>query len=297
MILGLMFTVIPLAKYSQKAALVLFSVFVLLGCKDSLMHDNKVIEMNNTLPPISEDVRQALQIIKEHCFLFGHHSVGENILDGMRTLAKETGVDLKIKKTDAVSLSAKINLVDFSPGKNTNPKSKIDGFVEQIVELNKEFIPELAFLKFCYIDFPPEVNVRDLMEYYKEKMEILKKLNQEIKFAHFTVPLTIRPTGLKSRIKRLLGLQVWGDASNISRATFNNLLFETFPEGPIFDLARIESTRLDGSRAEFTHKGNVYYYLAPELTNDGGHLNALGRRVVASELTLFLANTLKTQQP
>lgn len=284
-------------RYLYKVLSVLALIVLLTGCNDTPKHNNKVIKMNHKIPPISEDTRQALYKIKEHSFLFGHHSVGENILDGLRTIAKETGVNLKITKLDNLSLTDKINFVDFSPGKNTNPKSKIDDFVKQIKKLNNEFTPDVAFLKFCYIDFPPDANVEDLLAYYKEKMAILKKEKPEITFVHFTVPLTKRPNDFKSRIKRLLGLQVWGDASNVSRVRFNNLLYKTFPEDPIFDIAGIESTRLDGNRAEFTHEGKTYYSLAPEYTNDGGHLNTLGQNVTASELVVFLANTLKTKKP
>lgn len=275
---------------------VAFAVF-LFGCNDSPRHDNKAIEMNDTTLPISEEVKQAIQKIKNHRILFAHHSVGENILDGLKTLAKKTGVDLKIEQIDTVPLTANSKFVDFSPGQNTNPKSKIDAFAEQIKNLNSDFIPEIAFLKFCYIDFSPDTNVKEILAYYKENKETLKKRKPEITFVHVTVPLTTQPNDFKSSIKRLLGMQVWEDASNISRTEFNDLLHKTFPEDPIFNIARIESTRSDGSRTEFTHNGKTYYSLAPEYTYDGGHLNTLGKHVTASELVVFLANTLKTKKP
>jgi len=60
--------------------------------------------------------------------------------------------------------------------------------------------------------------------------------------------------------------------------------------GNLFDIAEIESTLPDGSKVTYDYMGNTYYALAPQYTNDGGHLNEAGRRiVVAQQLLLFLA--------
>ena len=283
-------TTTPIKSLCSLVISIAFTVF-LFGCNDSPKHDNKVLKMNGKTPDISKEVRQAIQKIKDHRILFAHHSVGDNILDGLKTLTDETGVDLKIAKIGTASLTANSKFVDFSPGQNRDPKSKVDGFAEQVKKLNTDFVPELAFLKFCYIDFSTDTDVEELFAYYKKNIEILKKQKPYITLAHVTVPLTTRSITLKAKVKRILGLQVWGDA-NVSRAKFNELLLKTFPEDPIFDIARIESTRPDGNRENFTHKGGTYYSLAPEYTNDGGHLNTFGRRIIASELAVFLANTI-----
>jgi lysophospholipase L1-like esterase len=59
---------------------------------------------------------------------------------------------------------------------------------------------------------------------------------------------------------------------------------------PVFDLARIESTRPDGTRETFTQDGKTYYALVPAYTKDGGHLNKLGRKKVAEQLLLLLVS-------
>ena len=283
-------------KSWTKIILLYFVQFFLLSCDDPLIYKDKESKMNKYVPPISEDVLLALHKITQYRFLFAHHSVGENILDGMREITKETGYDFQIAGIDIALSEDKINLAEFSPGKNRDPKSKIDSFTEQVKQLNNGFVPNVALLKFCFVDFTPDANMDELMAYYKEKLETLQKNNPKVIFAHCTVPLTIWPTDFKSRIKRLLGLQVWGDASNITRGRFNDLLYETFSQDPIFDIARIESTQLDGTRIQFTHKGREYYCLSPEYTNDDGHLNSLGRRIVASEFTVFLKNALETKK-
>lgn len=267
---------------------VFFFLVIFVGCEGLLYNNNKVDAMDDAVFPVTEDVRKVLLHKSDYRVLFGHHSVGGNILDGLRAIALETGADYKIANLDTGRALSEVRIAEFNPGRNADPKSKIDGFVEQLINLPADFVPDAAFFKFCYVDFKPDTNIDELMAYYKEKMDVLKNRYPQIRFFHCTVPLTIWSTGLKSRIKRLFGIQVWSDASNISRTRFNNLLRETYPEGDVFDLARIESTRQDGTRTEFIYKGGTYPSLVPEYTNDGGHLNFLGGRIAATELVIFL---------
>jgi len=58
---------------------------------------------------------------------------------------------------------------------------------------------------------------------------------------------------------------------------------------PFFDLAKLESTFPNGSQSTFTKDGNIYAALVPDYTNDGGHLNEKGRRIVAEHLLVYLA--------
>jgi lysophospholipase L1-like esterase len=93
---------------------------------------------------------------------------------------------------------------------------------------------------------------------------------------------------MRAWIKNLLGREMNWD--NIKRNQFNELAAREFGNGPLLDLARIESTRLDGSRQSFTRGGTGHYAMVPEYTSDGGHLSPLGRKLVARQLLLLLAN-------
>ena len=42
--------------------------------------------------------------------------------------------------------------IDSTGGKNAYPKSKVDSFAAQIKELNNELVPDVAFMKFCFVD-------------------------------------------------------------------------------------------------------------------------------------------------
>jgi lysophospholipase L1-like esterase len=59
--------------------------------------------------------------------------------------------------------------------------------------------------------------------------------------------------------------------------------------GKLFDLALVEATRPDGQRQVVEWKGRAVEAMTPAYTDDGGHLNAEGRRRVASALVTFLA--------
>ena len=270
-------------------------LFLMVGCDKSHNPDNKAIVMNSKNKLISEKTRKDLMNIKGKRIYFMHHSVGKNILSGLKTLSSESGVSLNIVYLKNQPTSSEKVFVSTTGGKNTQPKSKIDSFTTQIKELNNDMVPDIAFMKFCYVDFNPNTNVNEIFSYYKQKMETLKNERRNIKFAHLTVPLTARTNSIKDRINRFLGRQVWGDTSNVKRAEFNKLLLEAFSQDPIFDIARIESTFPNGSRSSFVQNGKTYYSLVTDYTYDGGHLNTIGQRHAAIKIAQFLAEIPKTK--
>jgi hypothetical protein len=108
---------------------------------------------------------------------------------------------------------------------------------------------------------------------------------------HSTVPLTAdqQPASFKDSVKNTLR-KLAGRDPNVKRNRFNQLLKQTYGgKDPIFDIAEIESTHSDGSRSYFSRAGQKIYTLAPEFTEDGGHLNEAGRRRGAQQLLALLA--------
>jgi hypothetical protein len=126
-------------------------------------------------------------------------------------------------------------------------------------------------------------------------MRQLKRKYPGVKFIHFTVPLLRQPEkSFKSTIKKLLGRSGDGffdNSHNIARNRYNDLLRSAY-EGkePIFDLARLEAVSPEKNLCFFDDKGTRIMILCPEYTDDGGHLNSIGRRYVAEQLLVFLAN-------
>ncbi len=129
-------------------------------------------------------------------------------------------------------------------------------------------------------------------------MEQLIQLYPKTTFIHLTAPIVSQKidiiTGLKNMIKRIIGKPVNEIyRNNIKRSQFNELMIETY-EGkePLFDLARVESTLIDGKRQYHELDGDIYYSMITEYTDDGGHLNEIGRKIVAEQFIIFLTDLL-----
>jgi hypothetical protein len=125
-------------------------------------------------------------------------------------------------------------------------------------------------------------------------MALLKVDYPNTTFVHFTVPLLRKAKpSLKIWIEKILGKkkEYFDNAHNVKRNKFNDLLRKVYDgKEPLFDIAKIESTYMDGKRETFEANGKTHYSLVPEYTDDGGHLNETGRKKVAEQLLIFLAN-------
>jgi hypothetical protein len=221
-------------------------------------------------------------------------SVGTDILAGIKQLDAEIagGGRLRPVSLQEAVASEGPALIDVSGGRNGEPRTKIDFFATTI-RGGARLKPNLAFMKFCYVDFNPRTDIDDLFGYYRNTLEGLKREHPEIRFAHVTVPLMEQPTGLKWRLYRLIGREVWEDAANVKRAQFNQRLQESFGSDPVFDIARVEATTPDGRLTTFEQDGRSYLSLYPGYTEDGGHLNTAGQRAAGTAAIRFLAEGLK----
>ena len=234
-----------------------------------------------------------LATVRQGRILFSHMSVGADILAGIKRLDAENagGKSLRLVSLQEAVASGGPVLIDVSGGRNGEPRTKIDFFAATI-RGEARLKPNLAFMKLCYVDFNPRTDVDELFNYYRSTVASLKKEHPEIRFAHVTVPLMEQPTGLKWRIYRLIGREVWEDAANVKRAQFNQRLQENFRSDPVFDIARVEATAPDGRLTTFEQGGRSYLSLYPGYTEDGGHLNATGQRVAGVAAIRFLAEGL-----
>lgn len=258
---------------------------ILFACTGDRMKTDKT-----TLPSIMDVPAGLWQNLSLKKIYFGHQSVGFNIIDGIKDIMKENH-QIKLNIIETINPSD-LNSPAFthSPvGRNMNPKSKSDAFAGLINERLGNKV-DIAFFKFCYVDIVPETNVSKLFEEYESTMSSLRAKYPRIVFVHFTVPVTTLQSGPKALMKKIIGRPVGGYEDNIKREEFNEKLRKRYAgKEPVFDLAFIESTNEAGSRVTFTHKGKTGYILAFEYTNDGGHLNDRGRKIVAEQLLIFLS--------
>ena len=264
-------------------------------CKDSKMPEPPVPAKHAELLPES-----SIQRLSRQTVFFGHQSVGYNILDGIRDIARDyPSLTLNISETsDPASLRAPM-LAHSRIGRNGQPLTKLDDFAN--LWRRREQSTDVAFMKFCYVDFTDQTDVGDLVRRYADTFAGLRQSSPGTTFIHVTAPLTaprnVLMTAAKNVIKRLIGRPGANYRPNVKQAEFNDLLRRTYlGKEPVFDLAAIESTRADGTRVMSRESGTAVYSLAPEYTFDGGHLNERGRRIVAFDLLRFLA-TLPEKAP
>lgn len=219
------------------------------------------------------------ELAKKRIF-FGHQSVGFNIVGGMeRNLMQDSLASFKIVKSK--------NLADFtSPafyhapiGINVDPRSKIDEFVA-LMDGGLGDKVDVAGFKFCYADIRVSTNIEELFDFYRNRMDYLSKKYPGVVFMHYTIPLTVKPKGLKGIIKIL------AYDHNINREKFNQLLRKTYNKDLVFDLAQYESSWPDGRINTYS---NNRMALIDDYSDDGEHLNDKASAYISEQLLVFLS--------
>jgi len=272
---------------NNKSIIILaFFLTFLISCNGGEMPKETI-----KFPSIKDVPASKWENLSQKKIYFGHQSVGFNIIDGIKDLMKENpNIKLNIVET-ADQSDFKVGLFAHSRvGKNVDPKSKIDEFVTFINDGIGEKA-DAAALKFCYVDIRADTDTKNVFTDYSNSISLIRNKYPNLTIIHFTTPLTQRQTGIKAVIKKLIGRPIGGVDDNVKRNEYNEMLRKEY-EGkePILDIAKIESTFPDGTRCSFAKDGKTYYSMVPEYTYDGGHLNELGRKKVAEQLLILLAN-------
>jgi hypothetical protein len=225
---------------------------------------------------------------------FGHQSVGYNVIDGIKDIINERDyIKLNIVETCESAAFDRPVFAHSRVGINTKPFSKIEHFKE-IMDSGVGSKADIAFFKFCYVDIMRDSDPREIFDGYKIAIEELKGRYPETKFLHITVPIRSAPKGikrnLKQSVKSLIGEPGFLE-DNMMRRSFNELLRKTYSKTkPFFDLALIESLNMGGFGCYVLKGKEKVNVMASEYTEDGGHLNSLGRRKVAEQLLIRLAD-------
>jgi len=222
---------------------------------------------------------------------FGHQSVGANIMQGVADLvAADPRLALRVLGPGEIGPASGGFFAHGQVGANGAPSSKTDDFAKQMAEGLGSRV-DIAFHKYCYIDFPEGTDPEKIFGHYRDTMARLRTQYPAVTFVHVTVPVTVVQTGPKAVVKRMLGRAPGGYADNIRREQFNALMRREYAERePLFDLAAIESTDAEGTQQRFEFNGQSGLALFPPYASDGRHLGELGRRRVAEELLVLLAS-------
>lgn len=222
---------------------------------------------------------------------FGHQSVGADIIAGMSAIGSaRPEIALRIVEAAVSEIPASPGIYHARIGSNRDPASKAAAFAAAVEAAR----PDIALFKYCYVDVGTDTDAESLFEAYRRTMSALRTRVPATLFCHVTVPLTTQETW-KGVLRARLGRRATQGDANMVRARYNRLLLDAFAgKEPVFDLARLESTRPDGSRVFFRRNGAHVYGLDPAYTPDGGHLNDAGRQRVAAEFLAFLAGVARS---
>ena len=272
--------------------MVLLMVSVLLAGAQACER-NDMNEQANQIKSSPQKAEISWQKLSGHKIYFGHQSVGNNLLDGVRDIMKENpSATLRIIETDGHSDITAGTLAHSSVGKNNDPVSKIEDFRDKIDNGLGDNV-DIAFFKFCFVDIDSRTDVNGFFEKYRATLAELKARYPETTFAHCTIPLLRKEEkSLKNWVKGLLGKEggFFDNRHNRARNEFNELLINEYQgKEPVFDLAGVTSTHSDGSRETFAIGASKYFALVPGYTDDGGHLNLTGRKIAAEQFLVFLS--------
>ncbi|HTP28519.1 MAG TPA: hypothetical protein VMK12_23035 [Anaeromyxobacteraceae bacterium] len=234
-----------------------------------------------------EEVTRDLTRLSRKRILFGHQSVGANILAGVQDLTVGSSPQLRVVEMKSATDLTPGTLAHVFVAENGHPLKKLASFERALAEAGTA--PDIALMKFCYVDVSSKTDVNALFARYEETMGRLRARYPKTIFVHVTMPLTIVQHGAKAWVKDLMGRST-GVAENARREDFNARLRRTYDgKEPIFDLARIESTRPDGSAEVSKWNGQDVPGLVSAYASDSGHLNERGRVVAARGLIGVLA--------
>jgi hypothetical protein len=279
-------------RIARHAVFGVAAAILLTSCTEGEM--NERYDASSGSAPAVVDVRSAIASLASARIYFGHQSVGANIIEGLRALEAETatGPKLTIEHTRDLDAAPATGLIEFYIGENGHPDSKVRDFAS-VIDQAKVRVPAIAMFKYCFLDITPQTDVAKLFTAHRDSVRAMQRRHPELVFVHVTSPLTTVETGPKLLVKRLLQKPTARETDR-KRNEFNALLRREFAGEPIFDLARVESTHPAGSRSYFRDGADTVYTLAAELTDDGGHLNAIGERLAATELLSVLARAATT---
>ena len=243
---------------------------------------------------ISSDPKSDLQTLSAARVYFGHQSVGNDVLKGLEELATAEGVRLRIVEAPSGVEDDLPGIVHARVGRNREPQTKCDAFGQFLTrQVDRKW--DAAVLKFCYADLGDggESDPARLIESYKRTVASIRTARPDLVIVHATAPLLSDGLGKRDAIKKWLGLGTSNDSGNLIRNQFNDLIRKEYGHEEMFDVARMESTRPDGTRTGFKKDGRFIFSMAPEFTYDEGHLTPTGRRWVAREFARSLASALR----
>ena len=175
--------------------------------------------------PVAVDgpTESELQVAGKTTVLFGHQSVGMNILDGVSGVY--ASADLDAPAIEEVSGSSKATFRHAFVGKNGDPIGKFDAFAEVLNGPAGEEV-DVALMKLCYVDINATTDVDAVFDAYVAMMAEVEAAHTNMRFLYTTAALT-SDRNWKGRVKAALGRgDRMGPADNVARERYNAMIRE-----------------------------------------------------------------------
>jgi len=144
-----------------------------------------VDDVDRTLSQQDLDKARTLKVF------FGHQSVGNNIMDGLRDLAKlnPDRYACNIQRIFNPNWYDHNHGFGEAPiGKNGSCSAKVEDFVKRMNEGLGERV-DVAMMKFCFVDFTPKDNPEKDWRLYREGLETVEKAHPKVRVVWWTSPL------------------------------------------------------------------------------------------------------------
>lgn len=254
--------------------------------------DSEGNENKNIIPVSIKDVSiSKWKKLAQKKIYFGHRSVGNNIMDGIKDLMKKNQqIRLNIVKPDDQTNNNTGFFMHSMINQNASPQSISEGYQKLIEPIGENI--DIVLLRFTPFYGKKEMN--EILADYKGAFKKLQKKYPGTIIVHNSFPLNQSRTTWKTWIKKIIGeKEIWEYDQNIIVNEFNMLLRDEYDgKEPFFDLAKFQSTFADGRRSTFTKEGKKYFHTVPAYTYDGTHLNEKGRKMIAKQLLLLLISII-----
>lgn len=237
-----------------------------------------------------------LDVVRDARILFGHQSVGADILEGVTELTDQlhaAPLRMIAGTGPGVKACAAGFLAEVRIGRNGDPLSKFEAFRAAARGAASPY--DVVMMKLCYVDFDAASDSAQIFDGYRRLVAGVRAEPASPVVLHVTTPLQTMTPGWKLLVKTLVRRpeDVRG-VENLRRAEYSALLRKLFSGEPLFDLAALES----GVRAEAPLATAPVPAAPPALmnryTHDGGHLNTEGRRVAACGFIRALADAVRS---
>lgn len=136
-----------------------------MGCLQcTTTEDSGARSLNN------DTVRESLDRVASARIYFGHQSVGNNVLEGLRELSKGGASQPAIIESSA-NAGAPV-ILHAAIGRNTDPASKIAAFRDAASALDSF---DIAMMKLCYIDITATTDADALFALYCEAVDSIRQ--------------------------------------------------------------------------------------------------------------------------